>query len=63
MILFDFEILLRLIIAHLISDFILQPDKWVKDKKERKIRSKYFLSHGLVLLGLTWFALGTISLF
>src|SRR3990170_8685088 len=60
---FDFEMLLRLIIAHVLSDFILQPDKWVKDKKERKILSKFFLFHGLVLFVLTWIALGTISLF
>jgi hypothetical protein len=40
--------LLKLILAHLISDFGLQPTKWVEDKETRKIRSKYLYLHILV---------------
>jgi hypothetical protein len=29
-----------LLIDHLLGDFLFQPDAWVKDKKERKIKSK-----------------------
>ena len=40
--------LIKLLLAHLISDFWWQPSKWVKDKEQRKIRSKYLYLHILV---------------
>ncbi|GGH03501.1 DUF3307 domain-containing protein [Mucilaginibacter phyllosphaerae] len=40
--------LMKLLLAHLISDFWWQPAKWVKDKEQRKIRSKYLYLHILV---------------
>jgi hypothetical protein len=40
--------LLRLVIAHLIGDFILQPKKWVKSKRKKKIKSKYLYLHAVV---------------
>ena len=40
--------LLKLILAHLISDFALQPNSWVKDKEQHKIRSKFLYWHILV---------------
>lgn len=46
-------ILIKLFLAHIIGDFILQPLAWVKDKEKRKISSPYFyfhvLIHGLLL--------------
>ncbi len=39
---------LQLLIAHLIGDFLLQPDKWVADKEVKKIRSKYLYAHLLI---------------
>lgn len=36
---------LKLIIAHLIGDFTFQPDKWVKDKKQKKQKSKFLHLH------------------
>jgi len=39
---------LQLFIAHLIGDFLLQPDKWVADKEAKKIRSKYLYWHILI---------------
>jgi hypothetical protein len=42
------ELSLMLVLAHLIGDFILQPNTWVKDKKEHKIKSKYLYLHLLV---------------
>lgn len=41
-------ILLKLFVAHLLGDFILQPKKWTKDKAKKQIRSKYLYLHVLV---------------
>jgi len=32
-------ILIKLVIAHLIGDFFLQPASWVKDKETKKLKS------------------------
>ena len=39
---------LKLFLAHLIGDFLLQPDKWVKNKEEQRHKSIYLYWHGLV---------------
>ncbi len=39
---------LQLLIAHLLGDFVFQSDKWVKNKEERKIKSKYLYYHILI---------------
>lgn len=36
---------LSLLLAHLLGDFLLQPTTWVKDKKKKKIKSKYLYYH------------------
>lgn len=36
---------LKLLLAHLVGDFLLQPDKWVADKKKRKAASPYLYLH------------------
>jgi hypothetical protein len=41
-------ILLKLLLGHLLGDFVFQPYKWVVDKEQKKIRSKYLLYHILV---------------
>ncbi|MBW8244543.1 DUF3307 domain-containing protein [Muricauda oceani] len=44
---------LKLILAHFIGDFVLQPAHWVEDKLEKKGRSKYLYFHiGVHLLTL-----------
>lgn len=52
---------IKLLIAHILGDFVLQPDSWVKDKKEKKHQSKFLYLHGvvhlialLVLLAFDW---------
>jgi magnesium-transporting ATPase (P-type) len=40
--------LVKLILAHLVSDFWWQSAKWVRDREERKIRSQYLYLHILV---------------
>ena len=51
-------ILIKLILAHFIGDFLLQPTSWVKDKEAKKAKSKYLyahiLIHGLIVLLLIW---------
>lgn len=42
------SLFIKLILAHIIGDFVFQPDKWVKDKKERKHRSPYLYLHALI---------------
>lgn len=39
------DVLLKLFFAHLISDFVLQPDKWVKSKNNNKFKSGYIYLH------------------
>lgn len=54
------ELTLKLVLAHLIGDFLLQPDKWVREKGKNKIKSRYLyyhiLIHFLLLLAVTQFS-------
>jgi len=38
----------QLILAHLLGDFILQPNSWVADKERRKLKSPYLYLHVLI---------------
>src|SRR5690606_28903977 len=60
-------LLLKLILAHFIGDFVLQPASWVEHKYQRKAASKYLYLHlgihALALLLLLQFKhLGTVAL-
>lgn len=48
------SLLVRLLIAHCLTDFFLQPDHWVTDKKKKVFRSKYLWLHGLVTGVVAW---------
>ncbi len=41
-------LVLKLVLAHAIGDFVLQPDQWVKDKQLKKHKSKYLYFHVLI---------------
>ncbi|WP_223671141.1 DUF3307 domain-containing protein [Kangiella shandongensis] len=41
-------LLLKLIAAHLIADFLIQPIAWIKDKEEKAFVSKKLILHSLV---------------
>lgn len=43
-------LIIKLLIAHVIGDFVLQPNSWVEAKKSKTFKSKYFYLHGLVHL-------------
>ena len=59
-------IILQLILAHIITDFVIQPTKWVAHKREFKARSKYLYIHAFIagfltfvfLLRLEWWYIG-----
>ncbi|MBC7828072.1 MAG: DUF3307 domain-containing protein [Chitinophagaceae bacterium] len=48
------SLLIRLLIAHCLTDFFMQPDHWVADKKKNTWRSKYLWYHGLVTGIIAW---------
>ncbi|WP_288375689.1 DUF3307 domain-containing protein [uncultured Chryseobacterium sp.] len=41
-------IFIKLILAHLLGDFILQPNSWVADKENYKLKSKFLYIHVLI---------------
>ena len=55
-------ILTKLILAHLIGDFILQPSKWVAHKEEKKTASPYLYLHILLHTALCFLFLWDLDL-
>jgi hypothetical protein len=47
-------VLLKLIFAHFLTDFFLQPSSWVKDKEEKKIKSKKIIFHIILTFLIVW---------
>jgi len=45
---------IKLLLAHLLGDFILQPERWVKEKELRKHRSPKLYIHVLLHGALAW---------
>ncbi|MDX2427740.1 MAG: DUF3307 domain-containing protein [Xanthomonadales bacterium] len=43
----NIEVLLMLLLAHILGDFVFQNSAWVEDKYENKYRSKALYMHGL----------------
>lgn len=54
-------IIIKVILAHLIGDFLLQPSSWVSHKEQFKISSKYFYLHILVHFALLQLLVGQMS--
>ena len=42
-------ILIKLLIAHILGDFVLQTDKWVKNKQDKKIKSIFLYLHAFII--------------
>jgi len=55
-------ILIKLLLAHLIGDFFLQPQKWVKEKEEKKLKSPKLYFHVLIHIAVTAVLLWDVSL-
>ena len=51
-------VFVKLLLAHLIGDFILQPNSWVKDKEDKKHKSIYLYLHISLHFLLAWILVG-----
>ena len=54
-------IITKLLLAHLLGDFLLQPTSWVLDKENKKQKSKYLYFHTLLHGILAWLLVGEIA--
>lgn len=54
-------VLIKLLLAHLLGDFLLQPTKWVKAKEKLKHKSPYLYYHTLLHGILAWIIIGETS--
>lgn len=50
-------VFIKLILAHLIGDFVLQPKSWVRRKETAKAKSVYLYLHGFIHGALVWLLL------
>lgn len=55
-------ILVKLILAHLIGDFFLQPQRWVKEKEKKKLKSPKLYFHILIHVIATTLVLWNVAL-
>jgi len=55
-------VLIKLLLAHIIGDFFLQPKKWVKEKEQKKLKSDKLYLHVLIHVVLTGIFLWDVSL-
>lgn len=51
-------IFVKLLLAHLLGDFLLQPTSWVLDKENRKHKSIYLYIHMFIHFFLAWILIG-----
>src|SRR5690349_1462564 len=54
-------LLLKLLLAHLAGDFLLQPARWVADKEAKKFRSHKLYLHALIHGAVTWLLVWDVS--
>jgi hypothetical protein len=54
-------LILKLILAHLIGDFFLQPQKWVKDKEKKKLKSIWLYAHVAIHIALMFLIVWDLS--
>lgn len=57
----DTSLLARLFIAHLLGDFVLQPDRWVEHRQTRHFRSPFLYLHAAVHFVLAWVASASVG--
>lgn len=56
----EIDLLLRLLIAHVVGDFLLQPGAWIAERRTKKAGSKFLYVHGLIHGALAMLALGDL---
>ena len=54
-------VFVKLLLAHLIGDFILQPTSWVTDKENKKHKSTYLYLHIFLHFILAWILVGELA--
>lgn len=54
-------IFVKLLLAHLLGDFLLQPTSWVVDKEHKKHKSNYLYLHTLLHFFLAWIIIGELK--
>ncbi len=54
-------ILIKLVLAHLIGDFLLQPNSWVKSKEKKKLKSPKLYLHIAIHLALMFLIVWDLS--
>lgn len=59
----ELSLLIRLIIAHLLTDFVFQSDSWVNQRFKNGWHSKYLYVHGILAGILAYFFSGLWNLF
>jgi hypothetical protein len=52
--------LIKLFLSHLLTDFVLQPSAWVKERKEKHFASPKLYLHGFLTGAIAWIMLGKI---
>ncbi len=50
--------LVKLVMAHLLTDFLLQPTTWIADRRANKIRSSKLYLHGFITAITAWLFIG-----
>jgi len=50
--------LIKLILSHLLTDFMLQPNKWIQKRKEKHFASVHLYMHGILTGILAWIFIG-----
>src|SRR5450432_170857 len=50
--------LIKLILAHLLTDFMLQPKSWVNDRNEKHFASYKLYFHGCITALMAWLLMG-----
>ncbi len=51
-------LILKFTLAHILGDFVLQPNAWVQDKESKKYKSVYLYLHIIIHLIVLWILLG-----
>ena len=51
-------LVLKLLIAHFLGDFVFQSDQWVEDKRAKQYKSRFFYYHLVVHVFFLWLLLG-----
>ncbi|WP_306456220.1 DUF3307 domain-containing protein [Winogradskyella undariae] len=54
-------LILKLTLAHLIGDFFMQPDKWVKAKERKKLKSVWLYVHVIIHIALMFLMVWDLS--